>query len=88
MEQQQIRDTVSGMNKMLAEKFAGKQDILESGVSIKTINSASLLGSGNINIPTGNMSSVDILTVRALTQTEYDAISTKDATTLYLIKEG
>lgn len=31
----------------------GKQDLLESGENIKTINNQSLLGSGNINISSG-----------------------------------
>lgn len=35
----------------------------------------------------GKVSSTSVSTILAVTQTEYDALSTKDATTLYLIKE-
>lgn len=38
-------------NKVITEKINTKQDSLVSGTSIKTINSTSLLGSGNISIP-------------------------------------
>ena len=38
MEQQQIRDTVSGMNKMLAEKFTILDNKLTSGEMIITEN--------------------------------------------------
>lgn len=44
------------------QDLSGKQDVLVSGTNIKTINSLSLLGSGNINTPMsydgGNASSV------------------------------
>lgn len=63
-----------------------KQATLVSGTNIKTVNSISLLGSGNIT--TGNVSSSEATTIKVLTQTEYDAISSKSSTTLYLIKEG
>ena len=64
-----------------------KQATLVSGTNIKTVNSTSLLGSGNISIPTGNVSSSQVSTIQVLTQTEYDAISSKSSTTLYCIKE-
>lgn len=41
-------------NKVITEKINTKQDSLVSGTSIKTINSTSLLGSGNISIPKGD----------------------------------
>lgn len=41
-------------NKVITEKINTKQDLLVSGTSIKTINSTSLLGSGNISIPKGD----------------------------------
>jgi hypothetical protein len=63
-----------------------KQDTLVSGTNIKTVNSTSLLGSGNIT--TGNVSSSEATTIKVLTQTEYDAISSKSSTTLYMIKES
>lgn len=37
----------------LQEALAEKQDVLESGVTIKTINNISILGQGNIAIPKG-----------------------------------
>lgn len=85
MEQQQIKDTVGGLNQMLANRFNGLQPQLVSGENIKTINGESLLSNGNIE--TGNMFSPHAKTVLILTQTEYDAISTKSDTTLYMIKE-
>lgn len=39
--------------KLMEEDFSKKQDLLESGENIKTINNQSLLGSGNINISSG-----------------------------------
>ena len=62
------------------------QPTLVSGTNIKTVNSTSLLGSGNIT--TGNVSSSEATTIKVLTQTEYDAISSKSSTTLYMIKES
>lgn len=41
-------------NKVITEKINTKQDSLVSGTNIKTINSTSLLGSGNISIPKGD----------------------------------
>lgn len=41
--------------------LAGKQDTLESGVNIKTINSASVLGSGNLNVVTDVSNKQDTL---------------------------
>lgn len=37
------------------QDISGKQDLLESGTNIKTINNQSLLGSGNITIDTGSV---------------------------------
>lgn len=42
--------------------LSSKQDILVSGTNIKTINSASILGSGNIDINTGGLKSVQAFT--------------------------
>ena len=58
--------------------LAAKQDTLVSGTNIKTINNETLLGSGNIVVPK----------VWSGTQTEYDAITTKDSGTIYLIYES
>jgi len=47
--------------------FNGKQDALVSGTNIKTINSTSLLGSGNIVIPTIYKSTTDTATITGIT---------------------
>jgi hypothetical protein len=40
-------------------ELAGKQDVLVSGVSLKTVNGSSLLGSGNLSIAgTGSSGSI------------------------------
>ena len=46
------------------QSLSSKQDVLESGTNIKTINNNSLLGSGNINI-TGTLSPIDEVIWRA-----------------------
>lgn len=46
------------MNAELADAIAAKQDKLVSGTNIKTINSQSILGSGNIDIQGGGASQV------------------------------
>ncbi len=83
-------DNTSDANKPISTAtqtaLNAKQATLVSGTNIKTINSTSLLGSGNISIGTGNVSSSEISTVKVLTQTEYDAISSKNSKTLYCIK--
>jgi hypothetical protein len=57
---------------------------LVSGTTIKTLNNTSLLGSGNITTITSTGSTaVDFLW--SGTQAEYDAIGTKDATTIYFV---
>lgn len=45
--------TADHLNKM-SEGIVSKQDVLESGSNIKTVNGKTLLGSGNINITAGN----------------------------------
>lgn len=57
------------------------QPLLVSGTNIKTINNTSILGSGNISA----VSSTDITTISKLTQSQYDALTTKDSNTLYII---
>ena len=61
----------------------GKQDTLESGVNIKTINNNSILGSGNINI--GGSGSNNVV---ELTQAEYDALDPKDPSAFYIITDA
>lgn len=83
-----IPDTSSFATK---DDLNNKQGILVSGTNIKTVGGTSLLGSGNITLPTlpsnivtGNSKSYKVWNG---TQTEYDAITTKDENTIYLIVE-
>ena len=39
----------------LDKRFSDKQDVLESGVNVKTVNGQSILGSGNIDLPSSSM---------------------------------
>jgi hypothetical protein len=45
---------ISDLATAIGNAIKGKQDILVSGDTIKTLNGASLLGSGNINISGGS----------------------------------
>lgn len=54
-----IKDLTDSTNLMTS--WTGKQDALVSGTNIKTINSTSLLGSGNIVISGGGSSNLTIL---------------------------
>lgn len=69
------------IDERIDNKIATKQDTLVSGANIKTINNESILGEGNINISGGG-------SVVNLTQTEYDALETKDPNTLYNITDA
>lgn len=105
----------------VTEALSAKQDALVSGTNIKTINSQSILGSGNITIQGGTVDTeldetsenpvqnkviyakideVEEVTAAALnvlndnfgglklqqiSQSAYDALTTKDASTLYVI---
>lgn len=104
----------------LETSLAGKQDTLESGVNIKTINEQPILGPGNITIEGGGEAGVgfdDVTTqqdgtivitltngdtitidlnhnhtqypkyVYCSSQAAFDAITTKESDTLYLILE-
>jgi hypothetical protein len=65
--------------------FNSKQAALVSGTNIKTINSTTLLGSGNITvIPTHDGVTYDTNAIQTLTAAEYAAI-TPNASTLYFI---
>lgn len=90
-------DTVWNKTQMLssaqqaqARTNISAQETLVSGTNIKTINNESILGSGNITISGGgggggNVSSTTINTIVTLTEAQYTALSTKDASTLYII---
>lgn len=66
--------------------LTSKQDTLVSGTNIKTINGESILGSGDIT--TGNVSSTTVNNIVQITQTDYDALATKDANTQYIITDA
>ena len=74
------------------QEIAGKQDTLVSGTNIKTINGNSVLGEGNINIEVPSSEELEKLNSLpnfvTLTQSEYDALTTKDENTYYFIKEA
>ena len=61
---------------------SGKQDTLVSGQNIKTINSQSILGSGDIVISGGSANIIE------LTQAEYDALTAYTQDTLYIISDA
>lgn len=67
--------------KAVKEGLALKQDTLNSGSNIKTINGESILGSGNITINTGNIDLIEI--VQALPAASADTMNK-----LYLIAEA
>jgi hypothetical protein len=65
--------------------FNSKQPTLVSGTNIKTVNSTTILGSGNITlIPTHDGATYDTNAIQTLTAAEYAAI-TPNASTLYFI---
>ena len=68
-----------------AATWNAKQAALVSGTNIKTINSTTILGSGNITvIPTHDGVTYDTNAIQTLTAAEYAAI-TPNASTLYFI---
>ena len=82
-------------------KLDAKQNALVSGTNIKTINSQSILGEGNIEVTipdattatSGAMSAADKTKLDSMlnewtgTQSEYDALTTKDNNTIYYVTE-
>ena len=82
-------------------KLDTKQNNLVSGTNIKTINSQSILGEGNIEVTipdattatSGAMSAADKTKLDSIsnewtgTQSEYDALTTKDNNTIYYVTE-
>jgi len=78
-------DSATSLWKNESLSTAGVQPTLQSGTNIKTINSTSLLGSGNITvIPTHDGATYDTNAIQTLTAAEYAAI-TPNANTLYFI---
>lgn len=82
-------------------KLDAKQNTLVSGTNIKTINSQSILGEGNLEVTipdattatSGAMSAADKTKLDSMlnewtgTQSEYDALTTKDNNTIYYVTE-
>lgn len=78
-----------------------KQDTLVSGTNIKTVNSQSILGEGNLEVTipdattatSGAMSAADKTKLDSIsnewtgTQAEYDALTTKDNNIIYYVTE-
>ena len=56
----------------LETAVAGKQDTLVSGTNIKTVNSNSLLGSGNVSIPTIPSGGADGQVLKKTSNSDYD----------------
>ena len=78
-------DSASSLWKNESLSTAGVQPTLQSGTNIKTINSTSLLGSGNITvIPTHDGATYDTNAIQTVTAAEYAAL-TPNANTLYFI---
>lgn len=80
-----VESFIKGVLASLDDVLSGKQATLVSGVSIKTVNNQSLVGSGNISIEGGSQITVD----QALSSTStnpvqnkavYAALATKQAT--------
>ena len=81
--------------------LGNKQDTLVSGTNIKTVNSQSILGEGNIEVTipdattatSGAMSAADKTKLDSIsnewtgTQSEYDALTTKDDNIIYYVTE-
>ena len=81
--------------------LGNKQDTLVSGTNIKTVNSQSILGEGNLEVTipdattttSGAMSASDKTKLDSMsnewtgTQQEFDALTTKDNNTIYYITE-
>ena len=69
----------------VGDAVSTKQDTLVSGSNIKSVNSTSLIGSGNLEV--GDVRGNGIVGLWTGTQAQYDAITAKSNTTLYLIHE-
>ena len=94
-------DNIAANVSTLETAMNGKQDTLVSGTNIKTINSQSILGEGNIEVTipdattatSGAMSAADKTKLDSIsnewtgTQAEYDALTTKDNNTIYYVTE-
>ena len=94
-------DAATSRVESVETSLGNKQDTLVSGTNIKTINSQSILGEGNIEVTipdattaaSGAMSAADKTKLDSIsnewtgTQQEYDALTTKDTNTIYYVTE-
>lgn len=62
--------TKEEINSLLSNALAQKQDVLKSGVNIKTVNNQSLLGSGNIQLEVGDIAPATEDTLGGLLSTD------------------
>ena len=96
-----IPENIAADVSTLETSLGNKQDTLVSGTNIKTVNSQSILGEGNIEVTipdattatSGAMSAADKTKLDSIsnewtgTQSEYDALTTKDNNTIYYVTE-
>lgn len=79
-------DSVTSLWKNESLANAGVQPTLVSGTNIKTVNSTTILGSGNISvIPTHTGATYTTNAIQTLTAAQYAALGTPNANTLYFI---
>ena len=78
--------TTSGdVQSQITGATTGFQETLVSGQNIKTVNTSSLLGSGNLEV--GDVRGNGVTGLWTGTQVQYDAITAKSNTVLYFIHE-
>lgn len=56
---------LNGVTDNIQTQFSGKQDLLSSGTNIKTVNSTSLLGSGDVSVQETLVSGTNIKTINS-----------------------
>lgn len=76
--QEGVSETVNTVKTQLQSQINQKQDTLESGVNIKSVNGISLLGRGNLVVGDA------VCTI--CTREEYDALTEYDSNTIYFIR--
>jgi len=68
-------DYLNGLTDNIQTQFTGKQDVLVSATNIKTINSTSLLGSGNISVAPATGIDATAIADGSVTSTEFQYIN-------------
>jgi hypothetical protein len=71
---------LNGVTDNIQTQFGGKQDLLQSGTNIKTVNSTSLLGSGNLAVQETLVSGTNIKTINSTSLLGSGNISVAPAT--------